>query len=90
MQILIGCDGVNSMVAHWLGLGQPVSSGRFAVRGLAVYPQGHGFKQEFQQFYEVGTRGGFVPLNDKELYWFLVSSKFSPKGKGFIGPLIFT
>lgn len=54
MQILIGCDGVNSMVAHWLGLGQPVSSGRFAVRGVAVYPQGHGFKQEFQQFYEVG------------------------------------
>ncbi|EEF32315.1 monooxygenase 2 isoform X1 [Ricinus communis] len=70
-KVLIGCDGVHSVVAKWLGLSEPIHSGRSAVRGLAVYPQGHGFKQEVNQFVDVGKRAGFVPLNDKELYWFL-------------------
>ncbi|KAG6737297.1 hypothetical protein POTOM_058811 [Populus tomentosa] len=84
--VLIGCDGVNSVVARWLGLvkigggaylgiltglAEPVHSGRSAVRGLAVFSQGHGFKQEVHQFVDAGKRAGFVPLNDRELYWFL-------------------
>ncbi|KAL3564765.1 hypothetical protein D5086_032811 [Populus alba] len=48
-KVLIGCDGVNSVVARWLGLAEPVHSGRSAVRGLAVFSQGHGFKQEVHQ-----------------------------------------
>ncbi|XP_015581418.1 monooxygenase 2 isoform X2 [Ricinus communis] len=43
-KVLIGCDGVHSVVAKWLGLSEPIHSGK---------------------------RAGFVPLNDKELYWFL-------------------
>ncbi|EEF32316.1 monoxygenase, putative [Ricinus communis] len=70
-KVLIGCDGLHSVVAKWLGLSEPIHSGRSAVRGLAIYPQGHGFKQEVHQFVDVGIRAGFVPLNDKELYWFL-------------------
>lgn len=58
------------MVANWLGLSKPVSSGRSAVRGLAVFPQGHGLKQDVQQFVGSGRRAGFAPLNDKEIYWF--------------------
>ncbi|KAB1210330.1 FAD-dependent urate hydroxylase [Morella rubra] len=77
---LIGCDGVHSVVAHWLGLRAPIDSGRWAVRGLAVYPEGHGLNLEIQQFVTSGKRAGFVPLNDKEVYWFL-TSKFSSKGK---------
>ncbi|KAG6738267.1 hypothetical protein POTOM_057876 [Populus tomentosa] len=53
------------------GLAEPVHSGRSAVRGLAVFSQGHGFKQEVHQFVDAGKRAGFVPLNDRELYWFL-------------------
>ncbi|KAL7223406.1 hypothetical protein ACSBR1_024956 [Camellia fascicularis] len=79
-KVLIGCDGVNSVVARWLGLGAAVNSGRSAVRGLAVYPQGHGFKHEMQQFIDVGKRGAFLPLNDKELYWFFIS-KSTYKGE---------
>ncbi|KAJ8769559.1 hypothetical protein K2173_005162 [Erythroxylum novogranatense] len=71
-KILIGCDGVHSAVAHWLGLSTPVDSGRSAVRGLSVYPQGHGFEREVRQFVDVGQKAGFVPLNDTELYWFFV------------------
>ncbi|XP_010030375.3 monooxygenase 2 [Eucalyptus grandis] len=77
-KVVIGCDGVHSRVARWLGLGPPVDSGRSAIRGLAVYPRGHGLNQEFQQFVDVSKRAGFVPLNDKEIYWFLLC-KVPPK-----------
>jgi 2-polyprenyl-6-methoxyphenol hydroxylase-like FAD-dependent oxidoreductase len=72
-KVLIGSDGVHSLVARWLGLAELVHSGRSAVRGLAVFPQGHGFKQEFPIFMDENNRAGFVPLNDRQLYWFFVS-----------------
>ena len=75
-KVLIGCDGVHSFVARWLGLAELVHSGRSAVRGLAVFPQGHGFKQEVRFFLDESDKAGFVPLNDRELYWF-----FSSQGK---------
>ncbi|KAJ4952904.1 hypothetical protein NE237_029736 [Protea cynaroides] len=69
-KILIGCDGVHSVVGRWLGLMTPVNSGRSCIRGLAVYPQGHGFKHEFCRFVDQGKKGAYLPLTDKELYWF--------------------
>ncbi|BFG35177.1 hypothetical protein CerSpe_214510 [Prunus speciosa] len=82
---LIGCDGVHSVVARWLGLSAPVSSGRWAARGLATFPEGHRFNYEFQQFITADKRAGFVPLNDKELYWFLFCKSTSCKGKDMRG-----
>lgn len=70
-QVLIGCDGVHSVVAHWLGLKAPIDSGRIGVRGLAVYPEGHGLKHQVQQFVDEGLRAGVVPLNGTEIYWFI-------------------
>ncbi|THU49314.1 hypothetical protein C4D60_Mb06t08270 [Musa balbisiana] len=49
-KVLIGCDGVHSVVARWLGLSEPVHSGRSAVRGLAVFPEGHGLKNGVVQY----------------------------------------
>ncbi|XP_059670988.1 monooxygenase 2-like [Cornus florida] len=83
-KVLIGCEGVHSVVANWLGLGAPVDSGRSAVRGLAIYPKSHGLKPGFQQFVDVGKRGGFVPLNDRELYWFFICNS-TPKWKDNTG-----
>ncbi|XXG64667.1 hypothetical protein AAC387_Pa05g2557 [Persea americana] len=69
-KVLIGCDGVHSVVAQWLGLKAPIHSGRMAVRGLAVYPQGHGFKHQVQQqFVHDGLRAGFAALNSTDVYW---------------------
>ncbi|VAH87671.1 unnamed protein product [Triticum turgidum subsp. durum] len=34
-RVLVGCDGINSVVARWLGLAKPSHSGRSATRGLA-------------------------------------------------------
>ncbi|KAI5554345.1 hypothetical protein BDE02_19G005600 [Populus trichocarpa] len=79
-KVLIGCDGVHSFVARWLGLAELVHSGRSTVRGLAVFPQGHGFKQEFLFFMDESDKAGFVPLNDRELYWF-----FSSQGEKMSG-----
>ncbi|CAA6658887.1 unnamed protein product [Spirodela intermedia] len=82
-QALIGCDGVHSAVARWLGLSTPIDSGRGAVRGLSVYPDGHGFSSGSQQFLGKNERTGFFPMNDKEIYWFITRrSNPSDDGKG--------
>lgn len=81
-KVLIGCDGVNSIVARWLGLSPPVNSGRQAIRGLAVFPQGHEMNHEVYQFVGAGKRAGFASLNDNEIYWFLSYSSDHEGEKG--------
>ncbi|KAE8724720.1 zeaxanthin epoxidase [Hibiscus syriacus] len=70
-KVLIGCDGVNSVVAKWLGLEKPVFTGRSAIRGTTKFEGGHGFGPKFRQFVGKGVRSGFLPCNDEEAYWFL-------------------
>uniref|UniRef100_A0A453ISU5 FAD-binding domain-containing protein n=1 Tax=Aegilops tauschii subsp. strangulata TaxID=200361 RepID=A0A453ISU5_AEGTS len=67
--VLVGCDGVNSVVARWLGLHKPILSGRSATRGLAEYPDGHGFGPEMLQFIGQGFRSGVLPCSDTSVYW---------------------
>jgi 2-polyprenyl-6-methoxyphenol hydroxylase-like FAD-dependent oxidoreductase len=68
--VLIGCDGINSVVAKWLGLAKPSYSGRTAARGLAHCPDGHGFEPKFLQFIGNGFRSGMLPCNETDIYWF--------------------
>nr|TKV98136.1 LOW QUALITY PROTEIN: hypothetical protein SEVIR_9G540300v2 [Setaria viridis] len=68
-QVLIGCDGVSSVVAKWLGLPKPILSGRSATRGLAEYPGGHCFGPEILQFIGQGFRSGVLPCSDTSVYW---------------------
>ncbi|KAI3953549.1 hypothetical protein MKW92_005063 [Papaver armeniacum] len=68
-KVLIGCDGVHSVVSKWLGLKDVVKSGRYAVRGVAVFPEGHGITHEMLQFVDKGWRFGFAPLTDTDVYW---------------------
>ncbi|KAI3898472.1 hypothetical protein MKX03_026052 [Papaver bracteatum] len=70
-KVLIGCDGVHSVVAKWLGVKDPVYSGRYAVRGQGVFPQGHGLKHEPQQFLAQGCRIGILPNNNTDVFWFM-------------------
>ncbi|CAN6248772.1 unnamed protein product, partial [Urochloa humidicola] len=69
-KVLIGCDGINSVVAKWLGLAKPSYSGRSAARGFAHYPDGHGFEPKFLQFVGDGFRAGMLPCNQTDIYWF--------------------
>ncbi|RAL53156.1 hypothetical protein DM860_006828 [Cuscuta australis] len=69
-KVLIGCDGVNSMVAKWLGLQSVVDSKRSAIRGFVEYPETHGYEPKFYAFFGGGVRFGFLPCDEKGLYWF--------------------
>ncbi|XVE67184.1 hypothetical protein DITRI_Ditri08aG0140000 [Diplodiscus trichospermus] len=70
-KVLIGCDGVNSVVAKWLGLQKPVFTGRSAIRGFTNFKGGHGFGTKFRQFVGKGVRSGLLPCNDETVYWCL-------------------
>lgn len=74
---------MHSVVGRLLGLKAPIYSGRSAVRGLAVFPHGHGLKHEVLQFVDGSSRAGCAPLTDTELYWFAVY-KSPPPEKGII------
>ncbi|KAL3722733.1 hypothetical protein ACJRO7_035013 [Eucalyptus globulus] len=73
-KVLLGCDGVNSAVAKWLGFKAPAFVGRFAVRGSVYYENGHGFEPKLFQFIGEGFRSGFVACDDKTMYWFATFS----------------
>uniref|UniRef100_A0A7N0V1S3 FAD-binding domain-containing protein n=2 Tax=Kalanchoe fedtschenkoi TaxID=63787 RepID=A0A7N0V1S3_KALFE len=79
-KVLIGCDGVHSMVAKWLGLSDPVESGRWAVRGLSTFSTGHGMAYSVEQFLNPVTRAGMAAISDQEVYWFF-TSKYSTTGR---------
>ncbi|KAI3854296.1 hypothetical protein MKW98_024719 [Papaver atlanticum] len=71
-KVLIGCDGVNSVVAKWLGLQEATFIGRATIRGLASFEEGedHRFGSSFLQLFGKGCRSGFVPCNKKTVHWF--------------------
>ncbi|CAM0871286.1 unnamed protein product [Alopecurus aequalis] len=74
-KVLVGCDGINSVVAKFLGLAKPSDSGRLATRGLARYPDGnHGFEPKILQLVGEGFRAGVVPTSDTDVYWFFTWS----------------
>ncbi|KAM0949826.1 putative FAD-dependent urate hydroxylase [Dioscorea sansibarensis] len=79
-KVLIGCDGVNSVVSKWLGLKKPSFAGRSATRGFTEFPDGHGFSPEFVQFFGQGFRAGILPCDEKSMYWYFTWSS-SSKGK---------
>ncbi|KAH0707884.1 hypothetical protein KY289_012960 [Solanum tuberosum] len=79
---LIGCDGVNSVVANWLGLQKSVYSERSAIRGFVEYPEKHGYQPKFHAYFGGGVRFGFLPSDEKSLYWFCT---FTPSVVHFDG-----
>ncbi|CAI0408003.1 unnamed protein product [Linum tenue] len=69
-KVLIGCDGVNSVVAKWLGFGKPAYARRSSIRGYAHFESGHGFVHKGFQFHGNGIRVGYNPCDEQTCYWF--------------------
>ncbi|KAJ7978645.1 FAD-dependent urate hydroxylase [Quillaja saponaria] len=69
-KVLIGCDGVNSVVGKWLGFKKPAFTGRSAIRGCSESKSCHEFEPKFMQFFGNGVRYGALPCDDKAVYWF--------------------
>ncbi|PKA46903.1 Zeaxanthin epoxidase, chloroplastic [Apostasia shenzhenica] len=67
LQAVIGCDGVHSVVAQWLGLAAPRGTGRSAIRGLGFFPDGHGYEMAIQQFISTGDLAPDFPPEFKEV-----------------------
>ncbi|XWS49676.1 hypothetical protein CRYUN_Cryun12cG0023500 [Craigia yunnanensis] len=42
-KIVIGCDGIRSPIAKWMGFSEPKYEGHCALRGLGFYPNGQPF-----------------------------------------------
>lgn len=78
-KVLIGCDGVNSVVAKWLGFKAPAFTGRCAVRGCLAAKSNHSFEPKMSQFVGQGVRAGIIPCDDKTLYWFFT---WTPSAQG--------
>ncbi|WOG84182.1 hypothetical protein DCAR_0103363 [Daucus carota subsp. sativus] len=69
-KVLVGCDGVNSVVAKFLGLEKPAFAGRSAFRGYADFDDAHEFEPRFVQYFGQGVKYGFLPCDDHTVYWF--------------------
>ncbi|KAL8480682.1 hypothetical protein ACS0TY_027285 [Phlomoides rotata] len=69
-KVLIGCDGVNSIVAKYLGFSNPSFGGRSAARGFVYFEDGHGFEPKLMHFFGKGVRYGLIPCDDYALFWF--------------------
>ncbi|KAK1392940.1 hypothetical protein POM88_011996 [Heracleum sosnowskyi] len=69
-KVLIGCDGVKSVVAKELALQEPVSSGRSSIRGLVEFSDCHGFEPKICVHFGNGVWFGFISCDVKCVYWF--------------------
>ncbi|XP_062081571.1 monooxygenase 2-like [Humulus lupulus] len=69
-KVLIGTDGVNSVVAKWLGFNKATHTGRCGIRGCATFDNNHGFEPLFNQFFGDGVRFGTIPCDPRFVYWF--------------------
>ncbi|CAK9184988.1 unnamed protein product [Ilex paraguariensis] len=80
-KIVIGCDGIRSPVAKWMGFPEPKYVGHCAFRGLAFYPDGQPFEPRVNYIYGRGVRGGYVPVSSTKVYWFVCFNSPSPGPK---------
>ncbi|XP_073269377.1 monooxygenase 2-like [Primulina huaijiensis] len=69
-KVLIGSDGVNSVVAKYLGLSKASYAGRSAVRSFVEFKNGHGFEPKVMMFFGKGVRFGVIPCDEHKVYWF--------------------
>ncbi|XVF51832.1 hypothetical protein PTKIN_Ptkin04bG0215900 [Pterospermum kingtungense] len=70
-KIVIGCDGIRSPIARWMGFSEPNYSGHCAFRGLGYYPDGQPFASRVNYIYGRGLRAGYVPVSPTKVYWFI-------------------
>ncbi|KAG7568518.1 FAD-binding domain [Arabidopsis thaliana x Arabidopsis arenosa] len=70
-KIVIGCDGIRSKVATWMGFSEPKYVGYCAFRGLGFFPNGQPFQQKVNYIFGRGLRAGYVPVSATKVYWFI-------------------
>ncbi|EMS58478.1 3-hydroxybenzoate 6-hydroxylase 1 [Triticum urartu] len=86
-KVVLGCDGVNSPIARWMGFSEPRYVGHMAFRGLADYAGGQPVesKSKVNYIYGRGVRAGFVPVSPTKVYWFICFNSATPGPKATDG-----
>ncbi|KAL5551384.1 hypothetical protein UlMin_001560 [Ulmus minor] len=80
-KIVIGCDGIRSPIAKWMGFPEAKYVGHCAFRGLGFYPNGQPFEPRVNYIYGRGIRAGCVPVSPTKVYWFVCFNRASPGPK---------
>ncbi|MED6158541.1 hypothetical protein PIB30_033666 [Stylosanthes scabra] len=80
-KIVIGCDGIRSPIAKWMGFPEANYVGHCAFRGLASYPEGQPYGPRVSYIYGRGVRAGYVPVSPTKVYWFICFNSSSPGPK---------
>ncbi|XP_015952282.1 monooxygenase 2 isoform X1 [Arachis duranensis] len=75
---VIGCDGIGSPIAKWMGFHEPKYVGYCAIRGLATYSDGQPYEPRVNYFYGRGVRAAYVPVSPTKVYWFVCFNSPSP------------
>ncbi|XWS62044.1 hypothetical protein CRYUN_Cryun07bG0177200 [Craigia yunnanensis] len=80
-KIVIGCDGIRSPIAKWMGFSEPKYTGHCAFRGLEFYPNGQPFAPRVNYIYGRGLRAVYATVSPTKVYWFICynSPSTSPK-----------
>lgn len=73
-KIVIGCDGVNSIISKFLGINSPKLFSRCATRGFTYYETGHDFGDQFHIYTTQNVQLGILSVTDNLIYWFLTRS----------------
>lgn len=77
MQVVLGFDGQNSVIASWMGLEKAQPVGQVGIRGMAVFPDGHKFEDKTYYSVGKGIRMAIVPSNATKVYWFVLWNDWS-------------
>nr|AUD40387.1 zeaxanthin epoxidase 2 [Camellia sinensis] len=80
-KIVIGCDGIRSPIAKWMGFSEPQYAGHCAFRGLSFYPDGQPYEPKVNYIYGKGVRAGCVPVSPTKVYWFICFNSSAPGPK---------
>ncbi|MCL7048682.1 hypothetical protein MKW94_019767 [Papaver nudicaule] len=70
-KVVIGCDGVNSVVSEFVGLKAARNFSTRGVRGFTSYPSGHGFSDDFIKIRKDNRIFCRNPVNKNLMYWFV-------------------
>ncbi|GJT79044.1 monooxygenase 2 isoform X1 [Tanacetum coccineum] len=80
-KVVIGCDGIRSPVAKWMGYSEAKYVGYCAFRGLGDYPNGQPYESRVNYIYGRGIRAAYVPVSTTKVYWFVCFNSPEPGPK---------
>ncbi|KAL3737044.1 hypothetical protein ACJRO7_025896 [Eucalyptus globulus] len=80
-KVVIGCDGVYSVVANIVGLNKTGLYPTYVTRGFTRYENGHGLANEFVVMRNDELQLGWLPIDDRLVYWFVTRNWTSPESR---------